>query len=206
MSGRSLVWPATPPYSPVSIFLFSPLAWFHGTVALTYMVEAFFSALTGYLCWRIYCGAARFILPGAMVVGMAAGFRPSSLLLLGPLLLFSLRNANRKQAAAGMGALALTLLAWFIPMIRTGGGRPYLSSLVSLWLAVPSRGTVFNSSGWNSRGPRRDHRGHLFPLFRRRRHTPVPGAVRGFLDRPARRRSSRWSGSGRACYSSPSSI
>jgi hypothetical protein len=132
------------------IFLFSPLAWFHGTVALTYIVEAFFSALTGYLCWRIYCGAARFILPGAMVVGVAAGFRPSSLLLLGPLFLYSFRNANRKQAAAGMGALVLTLLAWFIPMIRIGGGRTYLSSLVSLWLAVPSRGTVFNSSVWNS--------------------------------------------------------
>jgi hypothetical protein len=132
------------------IFLFSPLAWFHGTVALTYIVEAFFSALTGYLCWRIYCGAARFILPGAMVVGMAAGFRPSSLLLLGPVLLFSLRKANHKQAAAGIGVLAATLLAWFIPMIRIGGGRPYLSSLVSLWLAVPSRGTVFNSSVWNS--------------------------------------------------------
>jgi hypothetical protein len=132
------------------IFLFSPLAWFHGTVALTYVVEAFFSALTGYLCWRIVCGEARFILPGAMVVGVAAGFRPSSLLLLGPLLLYSFRNANRKQAAAGIGALALTLLAWFVPMIGIGGGRPYLSSLVSLWLAVPSRGTVFNSSVFNS--------------------------------------------------------
>ena len=132
------------------IFLFSPLAWFHGTVALTYMVEAFFSVLTGYLCWRIYGGAARFILPGAMAVGIAAGFRPSSLLLLAPLLLFSLCNANRKQAAAGMGALAATLLAWFIPMVGIGGGAPYLSSLVSLWLAVPARGTVFNSSVWNS--------------------------------------------------------
>ena len=142
--GRNAAWFAG------LIFLFSPLAWFHGTVALTYMVEAFFSALTGYLCWRIYCGAARFILPGAVVVGMAAGFRPSSLLLLGPLLLFSLRNANRQQAAAGIGALAATLVAWFIPMIWIGGGIPYISSLVSLWLAVPSRGTVFNSSVLNS--------------------------------------------------------
>jgi len=132
------------------IFLFSPLAWFHGTVALTYIVETFFSALTGYLCWRMCRGAAGCILPGAIVVGMAAGFRPSSLLLLGPLLLFSFRNANRKQAAAGMGGLALTLLAWFIPMIRIGGGKPYIASLVSLWVAVPSRGTVFNSSGFNS--------------------------------------------------------
>ena len=132
------------------IFVFSPLAWFHGTVALTYIVEAFFSAFTGYLCWRIYCGAARFILPGAAVVGLAAGFRPSSLLLLGPLLLFSFRNTNRKQAAGGIGALALTLLAWFIPMIQISGGKAYVSSLVSLWITVPSRGMVFNSSVWNS--------------------------------------------------------
>ena len=31
------------------IFVVSPLAWFHGTVALTYIVEAFFAALIGYL-------------------------------------------------------------------------------------------------------------------------------------------------------------
>jgi hypothetical protein len=31
------------------LFLLSPLAWFHGIVALTYGVEAFFSALVGYL-------------------------------------------------------------------------------------------------------------------------------------------------------------
>ncbi len=40
------------------IFLFSPLAWFHGVVALTYSVEAFFSALLGYLCWQIESGTA----------------------------------------------------------------------------------------------------------------------------------------------------
>ena len=138
-----------------AIFVFSPLAWFHGTVALTYIVEAFFSALAGYLCWRIYGesirgGSVRFILPGAVAVGLAAGFRPSSLLMLGPLLLFSLRHSNRKWVAAAMGALALTLLAWFIPMVRMSGWTSYISSLESLWLIVPSRGMVFNSSVLNS--------------------------------------------------------
>ncbi len=132
------------------IFVFSPLTWFHGTVALIYVVETFFSALTGYLCWRIYCGAARFIVPGAAVVGIAAGFRPSSLLLLAPLLLFSCRNATRRQSACGIGVLALALLAWFIPMIQISGGEAYYSSLVSLWLTVPSKGMVLNSSVLNS--------------------------------------------------------
>src|ERR1700761_7527761 len=48
-----------------AIFLFSPLAWFHGTVALTYSVEAFFSALLGYLCWRISRGSKQLILLAA---------------------------------------------------------------------------------------------------------------------------------------------
>jgi 4-amino-4-deoxy-L-arabinose transferase-like glycosyltransferase len=133
------------------IFLFSPLIWFHGTVALSYVVEAFFSALAGYLCWRVYCGASGFIVTAAVIVGLAAGFRPSSLLFLGPLWLFSFRSAARRQAAAGAGALALTLLAWFIPMIRESGGlSAYISSLLSLWRLVPSKQTVFNSPVWNS--------------------------------------------------------
>jgi len=132
------------------IFLFSPLGWFHGIVALTYIVEAFFSALVGYLCWRICCGEAWFILPGSVAVGLAAGFRPSSLLLLGPLLLFSLRGANRKQAAGGIVVLALVVLGWFVPMIQISGKAAYVSSLVSLWLTVPSKGMVFNSSLLNS--------------------------------------------------------
>ena len=132
------------------IFLFSPLAWFHGTVALTYIVEAFFSALTGYLCRRIYCGEGRFVLPGAVVVGIAAGFRPSSILLLCPLLLFSFRSVTRRQAVGGVCAVAVTVLAWFTPMIQITGLTAYVSSLVSLWLTVPSRAMVFNSSVLNS--------------------------------------------------------
>ncbi len=92
-------------------FLFSPLAWFHGIVALTYIVEAFFSAFLGYLCWRIYCGRAGFILPAAIVLGVSAGVRPSSIVFLAPLFLFSLRNATPKGRWMGLSMLALALTA-----------------------------------------------------------------------------------------------
>jgi hypothetical protein len=126
------------------------LAWFHGTVALTYIVEAFFSALVGYLCWRVQRGEARFVLPAAVILGIASGFRPSSILFLGPLLLFSMRAVSRKLFAGGILVLALTVLAWFIPMIRISGAGPYFSSLASLWFTVPAKGTVFNSPVLNS--------------------------------------------------------
>src|SRR5208337_486151 len=129
------------------LFLFSPLSWFHGTVALTYSVEAFFSALLGYLCWRIDRGEGNFILPAAILLGISAGVRPSSLLFLGPLFLYSLRHAAVKRILLGGTALALTLVAWFLPMIWASGGfDAYFGALVSLWRLVPSRDTVFNSS------------------------------------------------------------
>src|SRR6266404_2192536 len=132
-------------------FLLSPLAWFHGIVALTYIVEAFFSAFLGYLCWRIDCARAGFILPAAIVLGVSAGVRPSSLVLLAPLFLFSLRNATPKGRWMGLAALVLTLTAWFVPVIAASGGlNAYFDALASLWRMVPSKGTVFNSSPANS--------------------------------------------------------
>lgn len=133
------------------IFLFSPLVWFHGTVALTYAVELFFSALVGYLCWRLVCGSVKLVLPIALIAGIAAGFRPSFLLFMGPVLLYTLRGLNRRRALAGAGALVLTLLAWGLPMIRQSGGFiVWWSALISLWSMVPARQTVFNSSPANS--------------------------------------------------------
>lgn len=133
------------------LFLFSPLAWFHGTVALTYSVEGAASALMGTLCWRIERGKNGFILPTAVVLGIAAGIRPSSILFLGPLFLYSLRHAGLKRILLGIAALGVTVGAWFVPMIWASGGLAnYFSALVSLWRLVPSKSTVFNSSPFTS--------------------------------------------------------
>ena len=129
-----------------AIFLFSPLAWFHGIVALTYIVEGFFSALIGYLCWRVYTGSTREVLAAAVALGVAAGLRPSSLLFLGPVFLFSLRKAPRNKIAAALAALSVTVLAWFVPMIYASGGpQAYLSSLAFLWQLSPGRQNAVNS-------------------------------------------------------------
>lgn len=129
------------------LFLVSPLAWFHGTVALTYSVEAFFSALLGYLCWRVYCGNWAWIVPAGVVLGVSAGVRQSSIIFLAPLFLLSVRHAPAKRRLAGIVALALSSLAWFLPMIWASGGfDAYFGALFSLMRLVPSKDTVFNSS------------------------------------------------------------
>jgi hypothetical protein len=128
------------------VFICSPLAWFHGTVALTYIVEALFSALLGYFCWRVYSGACRFVLPAAIALGLAAGFRQSSLLVLTPMFLFSIHRVPRRLALRGIGALGVVLAAWIVPMLYAAGGmNAYVASLWALWRLVPARQTIFTS-------------------------------------------------------------
>jgi len=129
------------------LFLFSPLAWFHGITALTYSVEAAASALMGLLCWRIYNGKTSLIVPAAIALGITAGVRPSSIVFLAPLFLFSMLHAPVKKILLGVAALGVTAAAWFLPMLWAAGGfAAYFGALQSLWRMVPSKGTVFNSS------------------------------------------------------------
>lgn len=133
------------------VFFFSPLGWFHGIVALTYSVEAFFSASVAYLCWRVNFGNLSAILPAAVTLGISAGIRPSSLMFLGPLYLYSLRKLPFRLQFVAAVMLTATLAAWFIPMIFLSGGfHVYFEALFTLWMAVPSKGTIFNSSPANT--------------------------------------------------------
>lgn len=129
------------------LFLFSPLCWFHGTVALTYIVGAFCSGLVGYLCWHLNSGRKGYLVPAALALSLAAGIRPSDLLFLAPLFLYSLRRLDFKRILLGLVVVAVATLAWFIPMIVASGGlNAYFGALFALWRMVPGKKTVFNSS------------------------------------------------------------
>ena len=83
------------------LFVFSPLSWFHGTVALIYMVEAFLSALVGYLCWRVYTGETWCVVPAAAAIGLGAGVRPSFSLFLTPESASEKDSSRNHRAASG---------------------------------------------------------------------------------------------------------
>jgi hypothetical protein len=128
------------------IFLFSPLCWFHGVVALTYIVEVFFSGLVGFLCWRVYAGRTGLAIPAAIAFGVAAGFRPSTAMLLGPLLLISLWRAPRRRRVAAILAMGGAILLWLLPMASAAGGvRELLGSAGHLWSTVAGRRTTLAS-------------------------------------------------------------
>jgi Dolichyl-phosphate-mannose-protein mannosyltransferase len=112
----------------------SPLFWFFGEVALTYVVAACFAALAGLLTWRLLNRCDRSIYLFPVVLGVAAGFRQDLLVFLGPLWLIGFAKANRRTFAIALLLLLLTLMLWFVPMlIATGGSARYFSALSELW-------------------------------------------------------------------------
>lgn len=121
------------------LFVFSPMAWFHGTVALVYIVEAAMAALIGYLCWLAWRGRHTMVIPAAAVFGLAAGIRQSTALFLAPLLLISLWRAGGRNALLAIGAGTLAVVAWLLPMLAESGGHAaYFAALNDLWSRVPA--------------------------------------------------------------------
>ena len=110
-----------------ALFVFNPLLWFYGELPLLYGVEG---GLTVVLAW----GAARMVdgrwalVRAALLLALAGGLRPSSLVLLAPLVAFGLWRAWRHGAAkgpwpwlaAGLGGLAV--LVWALPLFHYAGG------------------------------------------------------------------------------------
>jgi hypothetical protein len=130
-------------------FIVSPLAWFHGTVALTYIVEAFFSALIGWFCWR---ARSRESLPQAVaaaaILGLAAGFRQSSALFLVPLVLYAAYPLGWRACLRVCGTALAVGAAWFVPMLWMVGVGParYFGALWDLWTIVPGTESVLQSN------------------------------------------------------------
>ena len=122
--------------------LSSPNLWFHGAVALSYPADCFFSILVAYLGWKILRDGPRSLWVSAVALGLAGGFRQSTMVFLFPLWFYSLRKARWSKVAGAIGVLALVSLAWFLLMIwSTGGLATYLGAFRELWV---------NTSGANS--------------------------------------------------------
>lgn len=126
----------------------SPNLWFHGEVALTYVIEAFFSTLTAFLCWKTYQGEKRYAWMTAIVLGIAGGIRQNTPVFLFPLWLFSMKGLPARRFAAYLALFAVTSMSWFIPMVRmTGGWSAYAGAFQELWLFNTGHNSVLEA-GW----------------------------------------------------------
>jgi len=132
------------------IALTSPNLWFHGEVALTYIVEAFFSSLAALLCWRILKGEHKYLWLSVIALGIAGGIRQNTVVFLLPLWLFSVKGVPLRKIIPSLGLLGVVCLLWFIPMVwMTGGWNAYQSAFRELWLFNTGHVSVFEK-GWGS--------------------------------------------------------
>lgn len=131
------------------LFVFSPLAWFHGTVALVYILEAAMAALVGYLCWLTYQGRRNMMIPAAIAFGLAVGIRQSTALFLAPLLLLALRQTGWRHALLAIGAGILSISAWFFPMLAESGGyTAYFTALGDMWTWVSLQSATYHPAAY----------------------------------------------------------
>jgi hypothetical protein len=132
------------------IALTSPNLWFHGEVALTYVVEAFFSSFVALLCWRILKGEHKYLWLSVVALGIAGGIRQNTVVFLLPLWLFSVKGVPLRKIITSVGLLGIICLLWFIPMVwMTGGWNAYQSAFRELWLFNTGHVSVFEK-GWGS--------------------------------------------------------
>lgn len=110
-----------------ALFVFNPLLWFYGELPLLYAVEG---ALTVVLAWaaaRMGLGTGA-VVWAAVLLALAGGLRPSSLVLLAPMFLFGLWRTWRKGAVKPAGILLAAavggglVLAWALPLFAAAGG------------------------------------------------------------------------------------
>jgi hypothetical protein len=131
-----------------AIALTSPNLWFHGEVALTYIVEAFFSTFAAFCCWRILQGERKYVWISVIVLGIAGGIRQNTMVFLLPLWLFSVKAVPKGRIFASLLLLTVVCLLWFIPMVRmTGGWDAYRNAFRELWLFNTGNVSVFEK-GW----------------------------------------------------------
>lgn len=130
------------------IAMTSPNLWFHGEVALTNVVEAFFSTFVALLCWRINKGKHAYIWLSVVALAVAGGIRQNTIIFLFPLWLFSVKGVPIRKTVSSLGLLIVCCLLWFLPMVyMTGGWSAYQDAFRELWLFNTGNVSVFER-GW----------------------------------------------------------
>lgn len=129
------------------LLLFSPLAWFYGEVALSYMITlALVLAATWFLYQLFFY--RRHAVAAAIAIGIAAGFRQDVLIFLGPFWLLGSFRVGHKSMLLSWLALAVTVTVWLAPLVYLEGGIERYRGLNSSQFesgVIPT--SIFSSSG-----------------------------------------------------------
>ena len=104
-------------------FAVCPLLWYHGSISTAYVAECFSSMVVGYAAWRIARRRMGVVL-AAVLLAVAGGIRPTTLVYLSPLLALALVESRRSVREWGIFAAtsATGVATWLTPTILLSGG------------------------------------------------------------------------------------
>jgi 4-amino-4-deoxy-L-arabinose transferase-like glycosyltransferase len=127
------------------VLMTQPAFWGYGTMATAWTLLACLSVAIGLICAAMLRGDRRLVIPSAVAMGLASGFRLDVSVFLAPLWLFALCRAEPRPRRR---LLAVVLLAsgvalWLVPVAATtdGGVNGWWGRLVAL-LPDNSQGAV----------------------------------------------------------------
>jgi hypothetical protein len=119
-------------FAAVVALAFSPTVFLHAIASVNYAVDLFASCAIGFLALRLWQGEAHRAPLAFAIAAVTAGFRPSGVTFLLPLLLaatWRARRTSRLYVATGVAVGAVLWLAWYVPTALLTGGFAKLSAL-----------------------------------------------------------------------------
>ena len=128
--------------------LTSPLVWFHGCVALSYIVDSFLVCLMVLVLWRAMerGGDWGCVLVIGVLLAVIGGIREQSVAGLLPLVGFSFWRFRPSRMAKLGSAAALMIglgACWFLPMMRTSGGLETYLTIARLQASFNAQETLW---------------------------------------------------------------
>ncbi len=104
------------------LLLLNPVFWFYGEITSTYTVECLMAVLIGWACFRVRDGEEHLAPWAGLLMGMVGGIRQTTVVLLLPLVVFSLRRASARRLLWTAGVFIVLTFAWFLPLLHYSGG------------------------------------------------------------------------------------
>jgi len=121
------------------LMLSSPLVWFLGEVALSYLLEFFWVLLIVLACFKMQSADRRLLFISALLIGMAGGIRPNTPVFMFPLWAVAValglwrRKYSVRDLAVALCVMAVGVALWAVPMVVMSGGPAAYWQLVQSW-------------------------------------------------------------------------
>ena len=150
------------------VLMTQPVFWGYGTMGMPWTLLACLAVTIGLACHLLMRGQRWLVLPSALLMGVASGFRLEVTVFLAPLWAWAVWTAEPgpRRRLLAMALVPVGVLVWLVPVAASGGGlTPWSERMLAMFVPTdaspgPSRGNLratrpSASAPWHSRSARR---------------------------------------------------